>query len=648
MPNWMPVPPEDSAGEEEFEPYLPEPYVPDQMDGADDTGAFFDQRYGRVSSRTTRPSISYFNESGLPDDVVARHMRRGNIPTEVANVIEKWSQSLSETTKRPTVDVFNRNRWEGAHHPFAIMSQAAWAVENDDILSTTCDVIEGLMWQKCRFELYDSDQEDIWNQWAAEVNLDNTLRKVGRELFKVSQVYVGLWWEERQYAVRNDNVQDTLDEFDKLKRERDAARAKLDGLPEPKVPDGPGKGNRNRKKVFDVLVPTRITVFDPTKIFPVGNLMFGNERFAYIATDDEEKAFQRVQTGELVDRTVLQMIERKYVPTEADKQACASVGVDHNRLWLMRENTIFRHSLTRADYERFTPIRLKPALPLIEMKEHLRAADRAALIGNTNFIVLITKGSDKLPAKPAEIENLQMQAKIIARLPVLVGDHRLDVKIVAPPTDNTLIESRYQVLDSRLVFMALRSYSPVVQGGNSSGTGVSEMSRIIAKGLESRRHMVVRSLEAKVFAKIMLANEGEIDETPSLSFMPKRITLDLSADVIGQILKIRDRGDMSRETLLEEVDFDQEVEVLRRAREKALFDNVFQTSVPFSSPGANPFQPGQQPDQNGQPGQPPQAGGNVGPSGQPRTEGGRPTGATDKQPRKTAARKPAEAASDDS
>ena len=38
--------------------------------------------------------------------------------------------------------------------------------------------------------------------------------------------------------------------------------------------------------------------------------------------------------------------------------------------------------------------------------DRARAEDRAALIGNTNFIVVITKGTDKLPAKPAEIANL--------------------------------------------------------------------------------------------------------------------------------------------------------------------------------------------------------------------------------------------------
>lgn len=190
--------------------------------------------------------------------------------------------------------------------------------------------------------------------------------------------------------------------------------------------------------------------------------------------------------------------------------------------------------------------RLKPALVLLEMKANLRASDRAALIGNTNFIVVITKGTDRLPAKPAEISNLQEQARVLARLPVLIGDHRLNVEIVSPPIDHTLQQSRWEVLDARLVFKALNSYAPVVQGGNSSGTGVSEMSRVIAKGLENRRHMIMRSLEKHVFKAIIERNKGvpDFDEMPSLRFTPKRISLDFSADIFGHILKLRDRGDI--------------------------------------------------------------------------------------------------------
>jgi hypothetical protein len=630
----------------------------DQMD-APDGAQFEDERWGPVETATDTPSISYVNEhferdeemEALFEGTAGRHARR-----EIASVIEKWSQSLAGVHRTATLDVFNRHRWEGANHTHAIMSQCAWAVENDDILSTLADVLEGLMWQKCRFELFDDDQQDMWNQWAADVNLDACLRQMGREEFKVSQFYVGLWWEQRVYEVQDDSIEETIKEFERKREElehekkvkaRDEYIAMFSGtegyIEPPEVPDldksGPGRGNRKRRKKFPVVVPTEMTIFDPTKVVPVGTLMFGRERFAYVADRGEDEAFSTVLSGEVVDDTVLRLIERKYVPTAADKQHCAEIGVDPNRLWLFRKDAVFRHTATKAEYERYASVRLKPALEILEMKQHLRASDRATLIGSTNFIVVITKGTDKLPAKPAEIANLQEQARVIARMPVLIGDHRLNVEIVAPKLDHTLQQSRWEVLDSRLVFKALQSYAPVVQGGNSSGTGVSEMSRVIAKGLESRRHMILRSLEKHVFREILRRNEGtDLEEFPSLAFTPKRISLDFNSDIIGQILKLRDRGDISRETTLEELDFDQDVEVVRRANERVVYDRVFESQTPFSSPTQNPYGVSQPPP--GQPpGTPPGApANNIGPNGQPRTEGGRPSGAKDEEKRQPARR----------
>lgn len=572
------------------------------------SGEWLDDDFG--TDMSVPGSIQYINEAGVAESV----MQEIRSNREIASVMERWSQSLS-LDRRPNVNMFHRDRWENANHTFSSMSQCAWAVENDDILSTLADVTEGLMFQKCRFELFDADQQDFWNQWAAEVDLDSRLREIARELFKVSQVYVGVQWEDATFQIRDFLVEETIsgieaDQREKFQQQQFQSQSQSQPSEQSDPPQfKPRGGNRKRRKKFNVAVPVAFTVFDPTKIMPVGQFLFGRERFAYIASDIEGVAFQGSASGEDVDPVVRKMVERKYEPTEADKAACAEVGVDHNRLWLLRRGAVFRHTLTRAQYERFAPVRLRSVLPILEMKHHLRSSDRSTLIGNTNFIVVITKGTDKLPAKPVELENLKEQARVIARMPVLVGDHRLHVEIVSPQMDNTLIESRWQVLDSRLVFKALQSFSPVVQGGNSGGAGVSEMSRVVARGLESRRHMMVRALERHVFKTMMELNPKELTEKPSLAYSPKRVTLDFKAEVFNQILKLRDRGDVSRETALEEVDFDQDVEVLRRARERKLYDRVFESSTPFSSPLANPYAP--------HPPQPPQQGGQPGDQGRP-------------------------------
>jgi hypothetical protein len=57
-------------------------------------------------------------------------------------------------------------------------------------------------------------------------------------------------------------------------------------------------------------------------------------------------------------------------------------------------------------------------------------------------------------------------------------------------------------------------------------------------------------------------------------------------DQIATIMQeLRDRGDISRESLLNELGYDQELEARRREREKERFDKIFTpTNVPFDSP----------------------------------------------------------------
>src|SRR3954470_6419365 len=137
-----------------------------RVDRAIEVGAsdFFEEseRYGGTSSYGSDPSVHYVNEAGVPQEVM-EDLRENK---DIASAIEKWSRSLAAEAEGVTsTDMFNRNRWEGGRHIHAQMGMCSWAVENDDILSTTADVTEGLMWQKCRFELFDRDQQDVWNQW---------------------------------------------------------------------------------------------------------------------------------------------------------------------------------------------------------------------------------------------------------------------------------------------------------------------------------------------------------------------------------------------------------------------------------------------------------------------------------------------------
>lgn len=514
-------------------------------------------------------TIAYVNEAGITEELV-EHIKSRN---EIANAIERWQRGLhsgSDGGGRPSYDLFQRSRYNQTDNVFKTMEMCAAAVENDDVLSTLADTTEGIAIQRMSFEMFDEDQEDIWNQIARDLDLDSRLREMWREMFKVSQFYCAIEWDYRTYEVRTKpNAKDK--------------RKILKG-------DGPGRGNRNRKKTFRVYCPTALSILDPLKVVPVGGLMFNRERYAYIADRGEEQGISAAISGEVVDDMVMRLIEGKYTPDKAEAKMLGDLGIPTDRLWLFKRESVFRHSATRAQYERFASPRLKSILPLIDMKQHLREADRAALVGNTNFIVVIRKGTDKLPARPKELEALQEQARIIARIPVIIGDHRLSVDIVAPPMDNTLDADRYNTLDSRLVFRSLQSFAPSAGGGQSLGGGssqVKEVSLVVSRGFENRRHQIGRTLEAAILRQTVEKNE-ELTESPTLVYTPRRITLDVNQDIMNAVLKLRDRGDLSRHTALEELDYDQDTEAIRKVREDELYEDVFDTHVPFDSPQNGP------------------------------------------------------------
>jgi len=555
----------------------------------------FFQDYGTLESDTggvenaTPGTIQYVNEAGVPEEVAQRAFAHD----DVAQALDSWSRQMGAPANAAG-SLFFRNRYSLTTNVYDQMMQCADAVEYDEILSTTCDATEGLAFQRMSFECVDQDQEDVWNQIAADLDLDSRLREMWRELFKVSQFYVAVDWQEKIYKVR-DKATPIVDLED-----TDPVTAPGVNIPGAEdlhstgVPN-PGPKKRKRRKQFALTAPANLSILDPTKVLPVGQLMFGKERFAYIASKEEHDNFLEIFQGNQQDETVLNMFDGPYRATAQEMSHLTDAHrgpTNQVYLWLFKKDAVFRHTLSRAQYERFAAVRLKSILPLLDMKAHLRASDRAALIGATNFIIVLKRGSDKFPARAGEVEQLREQARVVARMPILVGDHRLSVEIITPDTTSVLDVKRYNALDERLIMRGLQTFR---LGGSQNGNGQTESSvdELIARGIEARRHELARTIEENVLKMTIEKNITALNETPNMSFHPKRVVISLNADVINAVIKLRNQGDISRETQLEEFNYDQEIEYIRRKREKAV-DPVFQSSVPFSSPASNPFATGAQ------------------------------------------------------
>jgi hypothetical protein len=491
------------------------------------------------------------NDTDIDDSEVIKALQGQN--PELAALV-RWGQGTQRQGS-----MFERDVYVTPRDIFAQMELARYASLHDDVVSGIIDSTEALAFGKIDMEAEDEDEEDIWNQIAADIDLDSRMREMWREEFTYSQFYAAVFWGTKSYKVR-----------------------------------GKSEKGVTRKKPFENMrVPMGITMLDPMKVIPVGSMMFNKERLAYIADPNEDDSFADVILGKVSDPTIRQLVDKKYTPSPEERKWLAELlpsGGSIDRLYLLDEKNVFRHTATRPQYKRFADVRMESIFELLDLKHQLRAMDRAHLIGGTNFIILVTKGSDTLPAKPEEIMNLQAQVRTVARVPVIVGDHRLKVEIVTPKLDATLQPEKYNGLDARITSRLYHMFMTGNFSAGAKGDDSIKLARVVARGLQARRHMLRRTVEKHILRPTMEANE-KFTSNAKLCFHPKRIDLDFDPAFANYILDLRDRGDLSRESVLDEVDFNQSDEARKRENEKEKYDKIFapvNVPVPGANPGVNP------------------------------------------------------------
>lgn len=480
---------------------------------------------------------------------------------EVASLM-RWHRRVTGADQRGRRgSIIERDRYLTPENVFAQMRMAQDALENDDVVSGFAEATEGLAFGRMAIECDDEDEMNVWEQIHEDLDLDSRMREIWRELLGVSQTNVCVWWGTKSYKVR-----------------------------------GKTKGGNAKRKSFDNLrVPIGMSVLDPLKVVPLGSFLFGQEYLAYAADWAEQDIIDSYLLSRdngfpmPPDQVIQTLIMDKVEPSLVDRRDMANLGIDVNRLYRLNPNNVFRHCATRSQYQRFSPVRMKSIFPILDLKDQLRQMDRAHLLGGINFIIICTKGSDTLPAQQAEIDNLKTQMRTLAQLPVLVGDHRLNVKIVTPAQDFTLDAARYLGLDARI---SARLYGMFITGSPTRGDDSVKLTKVVARGLENRRDAQRRTFMREVLLKTYNIND-QLTERPSLKFYPRRIALDFDPALASYLLDLRDRGDLSRDSILSEIDYNQAEEARKRELEATNYDDIFQTSVPYTAGPGQVTPPGQ-------------------------------------------------------
>ena len=556
----------------------------------------------------TITSDRIIDTTDLPRDVVQQAV--GKVEREIA----RWVEDSQQRSKSPSL--FFRNGYKGPENYYAQLQLARLAVDSYDVVGGAADVTEGLILQGAKWEGESEDDADVFNQISRDLNLDDFLRSAYRELFTASQFVVATWWGYKEYVVRGYNAPDPIG-LDKVTDPATGTTAyEVPRDPKTNLPQKPKRRGQRRRKKYTLRVPTQLTLLDSMKVVPIGNRLWGRDRLAWQASQDEMEAWEGLEGGDLdaLDLTMASLFVGKYTPSKSEAIELEDLGVDTKRLLEFRPDRVFRHTLTKPSYARWPSLRMRSIFRLLDLKQQLQNADRVNLVGAANYILLVKKGSDELPAEQVEVDNLKENFKVLAKVPVIISDHRLQIEIITPDQDYVLQQAKYDVLDQRILARLMGSLTS--NGSGQRAADMTQQARFVGRLLESRRQMLKRTMEKHLAHAIAEANSGTFEDEPNLAFTPRQIQLDADQQTIQAILALRTQKELSRETTLEFFGFDQDVEAQRRINEEESgMDAIFGTAVPFDSP-ANAM--GGAPQNAG--GVPPAAQGAAG------AQGGRPTG----------------------
>ena len=502
---------------------------------------------------------SIANDTGIPDERVMQELN-AQYPEMMSHVtymdgsgsVTEDASSYAHTSNNPYEDASVTYGNHGSDTTiFKQMLLARMAAKNDDIVSGTMDTTEALAVRGHSVEISDNlGEENLWKDVLKELSFSEVLRQQWRDLYRYSQGYAGTFWGRRSFTV-----------------------------------DFQSKADSIRKKTYrKILVPTKMTLFDPLSIMPKAKTISFNDTNEYLYLSfnmAESERIRDVLRGKVEDEYVKNFIVSEEVSNNILTHSIFSQTKTPDAVFLMKN--VYRFSLTKDPYSLFSDVRLASVFDLLDLKANLKIRDRAHLIGSSNVIITVKKGSDKFPAKQEEIDSLNRQMNQGARVPIIVDDHRLEVEIATFKDDGTLASEKYNNLDSRLT---ARLFHLFMAGGYSAGTSKDSSASFIqvaSRALEAHREVLVDAFYEHVGSEILRRN-NMLECDPKITASPKRIALDFDPAMFKTMLELRDRGDLSRETLFSFFDIDQKEEFDRRNMEAKVYDKSFtQTNVPFSS-----------------------------------------------------------------
>jgi hypothetical protein len=351
----------------------------------------------------------------------------------------------------------------------------------------------------------------------------------------------------------------------------------------------PEGADRNRTRG---LVAPLIGVLPAEQIRVTGNDLFGTGTLAYkpalgaqerwleeffaIDTSPGRKAEMRREDPVLAALLVEELPVKDNDPSAFSiEDEDPAIG---NKLYRLNPRMVLRSSMPKGAW-RYPRPPLTADFALIEAKRLLNLMDYALLQGGSNFLVVAKKGTDQRPAVGNEVENLRDVVRRASRSGVIVGDHRLSIEIITPDLQALLNTEKRTLVGRKLANRLLRVPEDYDQA-EATKLRVELIQRVITSDrLDLKRHVEL------IYEEVVKRNPGLTDA--ARLWFPK-IMLSGGQWFTDYVLKMRDRGDISRHTAVAAGGFNYDAEVQARKREKPDDRIMAPAAVPFSSPNAGP------------------------------------------------------------
>jgi hypothetical protein len=497
------------------------------------------------------------NESGLPDDAVMDAAK----DYFVENASLAWGQPTN-------FQLYNQTQGSMlARSDYRTPTTVQGEIElsrnlaefDDDVASVLREMVALAFGEGMEHSHPDERSLAIFNEVAKKANLDHVLKEMYREYLISSQFTTAMLF----------------------------TRQEIEFTP---------RGAKSSAET-SITAPV-IGVFHSEHVRILGNDLFGTGVLAYDPPQDKLRTWldeyfsprttpaRKAEMGR-EDRATANLFTGVVEPSEIEQSTYSGSNIwgATQRWYLLNPRLAFRTSMPKGAWKYPKPL-LTANFGLLEAKRLLNIMDYALLQGGANFVVVAKKGSDQRPAQPEEVQNLVNVVRTASKTGMIVGDHRLSFEIITPKLDELLNSEKRRLLGRKI---AMRMMGVAERAEESASNGEQSDTEVVSRVVMADRRDIQRHIENNIYPEIVKRNRTVLTKGPASLWFPKIILQGLNY-FTELVLKLRDRGDISRSTAVAAAGFDWDAEVAKRKQEVASGDDKIMepASVPHSSSEAGP------------------------------------------------------------